>query len=140
MSLKDLWTNITQKKSLNDQELCAIIFRNIRHRCNTFVFDNIFASPKQVLIATTTKLDTFQTSSMRGESGSLQQNHKATTKRLRKPKEPHVKVNWDANLNLSTNSTGLGGIIGTQTEMLLLRSVSLRTTEPMEFLYLFFLP
>lgn len=45
MSIKDLWTDITKKKSLKDQEFCAIILRKIWHRPNTFVFDNVFASP-----------------------------------------------------------------------------------------------
>lgn len=71
----------------------------------------MFASPKQVLSAAATQLDIFQTASWQGERRLSQQNHKAANTRWRTLEEPYVKADWDAALNIVTNSTGLGGII-----------------------------
>lgn len=61
MSMKDLWTDIPNKLSFKHQELCAITLRNIWHKCNTFIFENMFASPQQVMAVTKALLETFQT-------------------------------------------------------------------------------
>lgn len=48
-SIKDLWEEILKSQNIKSQELCAIILRNLWMRRNTFVFDNNFTCPKQVL-------------------------------------------------------------------------------------------
>lgn len=48
-SIKDIWAKIMTKKPIQTQDFCALIFRNIWHRRNTFIFKNVFAGPKQVV-------------------------------------------------------------------------------------------
>lgn len=84
---------------------------NIWHRRNTFIFKNLFASPQQVLLVAKSQLETFQTASLHEDKDIPQPSHTVVAKKWEGPEEPFVRANWDAALNTSTNSTGLGSIV-----------------------------
>lgn len=57
----ELWTDIMEKMPIKYQEPCILIFQNIWHQHNPFLYDNIFMCHKQLVIASTMKQrDAFQ--------------------------------------------------------------------------------
>lgn len=111
-SFMELWTEILINTPIKTQELCALICCNLWLRRNAFIFENVFTNPRQVLESALQQLESFQSASLHVVTEYQQQNSKQrpAARQWTKPKENHVKVNCDAALNDSRQTTGLGGL------------------------------
>lgn len=111
--MKVFWTDIMDKLFITKQEVCALILKNIWHRRNIFIFDNQFASPKQVQLAAKLQLEAYQLATVleEGPPQTLQVEGVAAAKQWIRPRETFVKAKWDAALNTNSNCIGVGCII-----------------------------
>lgn len=67
---QDLWAEIMSKIPTEFQELCALICQNIWLCRNSFVFENVFVDPKQLVEASKCQLVSFQQSYSQVEAES----------------------------------------------------------------------
>lgn len=129
-NFQDLWDEIMRKTSLESQELCALIFRNIWLRKNSFIFQNVFSNPKQVVDLAIYLLSSFQQASQqeRKKLQKKQESQRTNNKPWRKQEENQAKFNWDAAVSAPLQTTSLGGLIRDSNGMSLCLSAVNSTT------------
>lgn len=94
------------------QYLCAIICTKLWLRINSFIHEKKFDAPKLLMRSAIQQLEFFQDSSSRVTSVTPPQNSdRRQDLKWLNPQAPLIKSNWDAAVDRSSQSIGLGGII-----------------------------
>lgn len=86
---------------INDQELCATIFRKLWRRRNSFIFEKKFVCPKQVLNNAQQQREKFQLANLplHKKSGAPTEQPNLGRRKWTKPSSLQFKINWDAAIN-----------------------------------------